>query len=150
LDANKLTNSINLLLNEDKFSKYTLDQIFDELGEEDLIEYLKSASLKIIKNIDSKRDMSHFKASVGDTYGDFYIEFKNMQVQPIKESFIVEWFRGEDSEKDGLGIAYEVATGELGVDFIDIEDKNIDKLLKDKLTKVYNKKISKKNRKEYL
>ena len=52
MKANKITNSINILLNEDKFSKYTLKQIYDELGPEDFFDYLSNAALKIIKNID--------------------------------------------------------------------------------------------------
>jgi hypothetical protein len=39
-------------INEDKFSKYTLKQIYDELGKEDFFDYLSNTALKIIKNID--------------------------------------------------------------------------------------------------
>jgi hypothetical protein len=36
-------------INEDKFSKYTAKQIYDELGAEDFIEYLRNLVLKAIK-----------------------------------------------------------------------------------------------------
>ena len=39
-------------INEDKFSKYTAKQIYDELGHEDFVDYLSDTTLKIIKNID--------------------------------------------------------------------------------------------------
>lgn len=52
--ANKLTNSINLLLNEDKFSKYSMQQIIDELGEDDFVDYLEKVTTKIIRNLDEK------------------------------------------------------------------------------------------------
>ena len=44
-----IINSINNILNEDKFSKYTLRQIYDELGSEDFLNYIEEIVLKIIK-----------------------------------------------------------------------------------------------------
>ena len=52
--ANKITNSINILLNEDKFSKYSMQQIIDELGEDEFMDYLEKTCTKIIKNINEK------------------------------------------------------------------------------------------------
>ena len=49
--ANKLTNSIYSILNEDKFSKYTAQQIYDELGEEEFQIYLEKLVLKAAKGI---------------------------------------------------------------------------------------------------
>ena len=67
MKASKLTNSINLLLNEDKFSKYTIKQIYDELGEEGFIEYIEDLCQKAIKlNVPNKK----FKLVVhNDVYG---------------------------------------------------------------------------------
>jgi hypothetical protein len=44
-----IINSINNILNEDKFSKYTLRQIYDELGSEGFLDYIEEIVLKIIK-----------------------------------------------------------------------------------------------------
>ena len=44
----KATDVINFI-NEDKFSKYTAKQIYDELGAEDFIEYLRKLILKAVK-----------------------------------------------------------------------------------------------------
>jgi hypothetical protein len=52
MKANKLTNSINLVINEDKFAKYTISQIYDELGPEDFTDYMDAIAKKTIKNID--------------------------------------------------------------------------------------------------
>lgn len=54
MKANKITNSINILLNEDKFAKYTIQQVYDELGEEDFIDYVATAGNKIIKGLNNK------------------------------------------------------------------------------------------------
>jgi hypothetical protein len=39
-------------INEDKFVKYTAQQIYDELGEEEFLNYIKKIMLKIINKID--------------------------------------------------------------------------------------------------
>jgi hypothetical protein len=51
LRANNITNSIYSILNEDKFSKYTAQQIYDELGEEEFQNYLEKLVLKAAKDI---------------------------------------------------------------------------------------------------
>jgi hypothetical protein len=51
MEANKIINSINFILNEDKFSKYTYRQIYDELGKEDFFDYIDDIVRKTIKNI---------------------------------------------------------------------------------------------------
>ena len=50
MKANNITNSIYSILNEDKFSKYTYFQIFDELGADEFLEYLAELCKKAIKN----------------------------------------------------------------------------------------------------
>jgi hypothetical protein len=50
MKANYIINSIISILNEDKFSKYTLSQIYDELGKEDFKDYLEQLCYKIIKS----------------------------------------------------------------------------------------------------
>ena len=49
MKANNITNSIYSILNEDKFSKYTYFQIFDELGADEFLEYLAELCKKAIK-----------------------------------------------------------------------------------------------------
>ena len=56
MHASKLINSIYSILNEDKFSKYTIKQIYDELGEEGFIEYIEDLCQKAIKlNVPNKK-----------------------------------------------------------------------------------------------
>ena len=45
-------------INEDKFSKYTVKQVYDELGEEEFFNYIDSIVRKVIKNI---RDLTNSK-----------------------------------------------------------------------------------------
>ena len=52
MEANKIINSITSILNEDKFSKYTISQIYDELGKEDFLNYIDDIVKKTIKNIE--------------------------------------------------------------------------------------------------
>jgi hypothetical protein len=44
-------NNLLNLINEDKFAKYTTQQIYDELGEEGFIDYMEEISYKAIKNV---------------------------------------------------------------------------------------------------
>jgi hypothetical protein len=41
-------------INEDKFSKYTVKQIYDELGHEEFVNYIETVSSKIVKNMNPK------------------------------------------------------------------------------------------------
>ena len=50
MKANTLINSITSILNEDKFAKYTISQIYDELGKEDFLNYIEDICYKIIKS----------------------------------------------------------------------------------------------------
>ena len=61
MEALKLTNSINLILNEDKFSKYTVQQIVDELGEDEFKNYLEKICTKIIRNLDTATEIKDAK-----------------------------------------------------------------------------------------
>jgi hypothetical protein len=51
-------------INEDKFSKYTSGQIYNELGKEDFIEYLEKICTKIINNLVKKRDLGPVKPEI--------------------------------------------------------------------------------------
>jgi hypothetical protein len=68
LRANKITNSINILLNEDKFSKYSMQQIIDELGEDEFVDYLEKVTTKIIRNLNEKYIRVKPKIVVTSTY----------------------------------------------------------------------------------
>ena len=50
--------SIISILNEDKFSKYTLQQIYDELGQEDFAEYIENLYKKAVSSVNSVKNMS--------------------------------------------------------------------------------------------
>jgi hypothetical protein len=50
--------SIISILNEDKFSKYTLPQIYDELGQEDFADYIEALYKKAVSSVNSVKNMS--------------------------------------------------------------------------------------------
>jgi hypothetical protein len=64
LKAITLINSISYILNEDKFSKYTARQVYEELGEEGFIDYLESICTKIIKNLNTETNIKNVKPEV--------------------------------------------------------------------------------------
>ena len=41
-------------INEDKFSKYTASQIYDELGHEEFFNYLENICTKIIREVNTE------------------------------------------------------------------------------------------------
>ena len=49
MNSLKTLNLIESVINEDKFSKYTLQQIFDELGKEGFVDYIEELVHKVIK-----------------------------------------------------------------------------------------------------
>ena len=85
MKALKLTNSINILLNEDKFSKYTPKQVYDELGEDNFVNYIEQICTKVI------RGYPNFKTTTADmsppsnpSVMHFFPTYKG-------EEFIISW-----------------------------------------------------------
>ena len=73
-------------INEDKFVKYTAQQIYDEIGEEEFLNYIKKIMLKVINKIDfinSTKDITigretntvfvNFRDTIGTSF-DFTIQ----------------------------------------------------------------------------
>jgi hypothetical protein len=91
--ANKLTNLINILLNEDKLSKYTALQILDELGPEDFLDYLddlfsktiKKEAPKFFKGMTLKTKDIDFRNSVTITYRYLNLELIMSWVRNVHE-----------------------------------------------------------------
>jgi hypothetical protein len=73
-------------INEDKFSKYTLRQIYDELGPEDFAEYLKDMVAKILKGIDILTNL-RFR-SFNTEVGDVSMLFDNVMEEYVDEVWL--------------------------------------------------------------
>jgi hypothetical protein len=52
-------------INEDKFAKYNLSQVYDELGHDDFDDYLKDICTNTIKKLDTDTNIKHAKAISG-------------------------------------------------------------------------------------
>jgi hypothetical protein len=100
LEAIKLTNSIYSILNEDKFVKYTVKQIYDELGQEDFMDYLEKICTKIIKNLDTNTDIkdaipqTDFEAISyeAETYGEpQYLLVEFIEILCLKNALICRY-----------------------------------------------------------
>ena len=52
----KAIDIINFILNEDKFSKYTMEQIYDELGDEEFVNYIDDIVRSVIKDIEGLKN----------------------------------------------------------------------------------------------
>lgn len=101
MNSLKTLNLIESVINEDKFSKYMLQQIFDELGKEGFVDYIEQLVHKVIKveNIGSLKNMELDRKEIF-----------------VREDMIVLAFT-QDSKKyiDGLKIIYVLSTGNLWV-----------------------------------
>jgi hypothetical protein len=74
LKANNLIESINNVLNEDAYSKFTLSQLYTKLGLNLFAKYLKDICLISMKRLDNFKDM---KLSLTDlTDGDISVLFE--------------------------------------------------------------------------
>jgi hypothetical protein len=88
MKASKLTNSIYSILNEDKFSKYTLIQLYDELGEEGFVDYIEEICTKVI------RGYPKFKGVVADIQLCSHSHLSTISFYPTSgrdEEFKIEW-----------------------------------------------------------
>jgi hypothetical protein len=116
-------------INEDKFSKYTLQQIYDELDEEDFFDYLSKCALKIIKTLDEK--------------------FKAVKPKIIKDAYnylIVSCYEG----RDGFELKYSDNSNTLFIQChynkfmvfgkdIKGDEPNFSTRLKEELTRCFNR-----------
>ena len=73
-------------INEDKFSKYTLRQIYDELGPEDFAEYLKDMTSKILKGIDILTNLRFRSFNIA--VGDVSMLFDNVMEEYVDEVWL--------------------------------------------------------------
>ena len=127
MKANKITNSINNILNEDKFSKYTLIQIIDELGEEDFVEYLSNTALKISKSIEVLKNLK--PKVVKDAYNKLKISFYDG-----RDGFELKY--GERFKKLYIECSYNKFT--VFGENIDGDEPNFSTRLKEELTSCFN------------
>jgi hypothetical protein len=127
LKAFKLTNSINILLNEDMFNKYTMEQIIDELGEEDFFEYLEKTCTKIIRGLDERYATVKPKIVPRSIY-KYHIKY------PIgrKLSFEIRNY----GQRKSLGVIFWHPTGSPSSE-IKVNEPNFSLRLKEELGKLY-------------
>jgi hypothetical protein len=140
MQAFHLTKAISSILNEDKFSKYTALQIYDELGKEDFIEYLENALIKIVNKIELFKDAETDK-HVGTLSAYFYFirdmprysEILTIKVYPVSGLIAIA------SEIMDMGSVPNIV--------IERNSTNIVKLLQDNIIKIVNSKKMVKMRK---
>ena len=135
--ANKLTNSINLVINEDKFSKYTVKQIHDELDRTDFADYIISICNKSVRNLDTETNIKKAKSEPG-------MAVYRATTGKLKEEMKVV------GHYQGLRIEYKL-NNFLPVTFnIDWDDKDVAQLLKININQLYNTEELKQKRQEFL
>jgi hypothetical protein len=103
-------------INEDKFSKYTLKQIYDELGsEEDFLNYLEDLFYKVVKSTKSTL-LKKFKLDTKNSEGNkVFIKFEiekeriylYMSYSTTKENLIISsWSRDKSGYIEGAPSPY--------------------------------------------
>jgi hypothetical protein len=129
--ANKITNSINILLNEDKFSKYSMQQVYDELGKEDFIEYLKNICNKVVKNLDTETNIKKAEPSASKSLHGFSYSATTGNLKEFISIYIGNW-------NEELQISYEVIGAKEISDSIEWDEKDISQFIKASLNLMYN------------
>jgi hypothetical protein len=81
LKANHLIKSINNLLNEDAYSKFTLKQLYTKLGKEGLFKYIKDVCLVVArrKKIELLENMEFSSEDSYITQEEIFWAFRSMQ-----------------------------------------------------------------------
>jgi hypothetical protein len=136
MKSSYIIESINNILNEDKFSKYNLQQIYDELGEEDCIEYLQSLCNKIVKS-----NFSGFSTVIKNEGLDrIYLLYRKKRSGYVED--IVIWI---DLHRVKITITSRLSSGSVVTDgdFVEVissEDVNISKYIERGIVSGYNSK----------
>lgn len=131
MKAIDIINSISYILNEDHFSKYNLQQIVDEVGEEGLLEYVEAVSTKIIRNLDTGTNFKNAKPTL-DPRG--YVVAYTSKTGTLKETIYITY-----SNRSGyLFLEYVSSLNLIEKQAINSSTVNIAKELKDKIYIIYN------------
>ena len=144
MKAIKVIHSINSILNEDKFSKYNLQQIYDELGEEDCIEYLQNLCNKIVNS-----NFSGFATTITNEGLDRIFILYRKKLSGFVQDIVV-WI---NLHKVKITITSRLLSGSVTTDgdFVEVissEDVNIAKYIERGIVSSYNSKNLEATRKE--
>ena len=139
-------------INEDKFSKYTVKQIYDELGKDDFIEYIEAIATKVVRSLNTVTKFNKAKPEISYAADDLHVYYKQKTVinnLELIESLIIYAFDSRDS----LYIEYCFKDEKGSIDqsfnpwYIRDKDINIEHVLKEKIISAYNTPIADRKRK---
>jgi hypothetical protein len=81
-------------INEDKFAKYTIKQIYDELGEDEFSDYIKELVYKVIKK-ENIEGLKHAEFTKENNLGKIFLSFAQDQkyfINVIRVAFSENFF----------------------------------------------------------
>jgi predicted ester cyclase len=98
MKANKITNSINLVINEDKFSKYSMQQVYDELGKDGFIDYTTQLCSKIIKSVHKRFNAVIFELESSFSRPSLLFYLRKKRNNWGEENFVIDIIIKENTE----------------------------------------------------
>jgi hypothetical protein len=107
MKANSLINSINQILNEDAYSKFTLSQLYTKLEAKEFFRYLQLTLFVVVRHSDF---LTLKNIEVDHTMPDV-VEMSKNKDKILATRYISVWKKN----KDIILFRYERATGELDV-----------------------------------
>ena len=132
-------------INEDKFSKYTLDQIFDELGGiEEFMEYLETVCTKVVRSLKTDTEIKNAKPKITfNKFGEFWVLGYYSTTGNLREEIMI-------STAGHLSVSYNIIGGLR--DYVDIEISavNIGAILSAAIVGLYKMSKAKKERAKIL
>ena len=72
-------------INEDKFSKYTVKQIYDELGKDDFIEYIEAIATKVVRSLNTVTKFNKAKPEISYAADDLHVYYKQKTVNKFQD-----------------------------------------------------------------
>jgi len=130
-------------INEDKFSKYTVKQIYDELGKNEFIDYIETISTKAVRSLNTVTKFNKAKPQVSYAADDLHVYYEQKTIVnrlELIESLIIYAFDNRDS----LYIEYCFKNDRGTIDqsfnpqYIKDKDTNVASALKDRIVSAYN------------
>jgi hypothetical protein len=126
-------------INEDKFSKYTANQIYDELGEEDYNDYIEKICTKVVRNLKTDTEIKNAKPKINfNEFGGFWMLSYRATTGHLREDINIAM--------GSLIIHYDIGSSYTDYKIIGFDSVNVGVLLGEAISKLYKAPKAKRER----